>query len=210
MMLPSFAILLNRTILSCILIVIDSIFFVGGYNVLRILRISVNWIVWLFGYLIIVASIALCYSVSTPAYTLHDVGYCNLLGVLSFDITVYAASQWVSRHWYVFIKKRVRSFAVQGSRNFFLFVRKHHAFFGWIVAAAAVGHMVAFFPILSETSNYEVVTGFIAIGILALSVLLGVWIWFVTSVQKKRTPKLIHTTHSILTIAFLLSLAAHI
>jgi hypothetical protein len=99
---------------------------------------------------------------------------------------------------------------VQQSRNFFLFVRKHHTFFGWIVAAAAVAHMAVYLPVLSETRGYEIVTGFIAIGILALSVLLGIWIWFVTRVRKQRTPTLIHTTHSVLTIAFLLVLAAHI
>ncbi|BCL77749.1 hypothetical protein ccbrp13_02140 [Ktedonobacteria bacterium brp13] len=210
MVLPSFAMQLNRTIVSCLLIIIDSVFFIGSYGVLRVLRISVNWVVWILGYLIIVASVAVCYSIFTPTYSLRDVGYGNLLAVFSFGITVYAVSQWVSRRWYVFIKKRTLSFVAQQSRNFFLFARKHHALFGWIVASAAIAHMAVYLPILSEAKEYEIVTGFIAIGILALSVLLGVWIWFVTSVQKKRTPKLVHTTHSILTVVFLLSLAIHI
>ena len=210
MLLPSFNILINRAILSCILLTIDSVFFLGGYSVLRVLRIPVNWVVWILGYLIIVASAALCYSVSTPTYTLHDRGFGNLLGVLSFLIALYAASQWISRHWYVFIKKRPISFLVQQSRNFFLFVRKHHTFFGWIVAIAAVAHMAVYLPMLAEARGYEIVTGFIAMGILILSILLGIWIWFVTKIRKLRTPKLVHKTHSILTVAFLLALVAHI
>ena len=210
MLLPSFTILLNRAILSSILIIVDSVFFLGGYSVLRVLRISVNWVVWIFGYLIIIASVALCYSVSTPTYSLHDRGFGNLLGALSFLIALYAASQWISRHWYVFIKNRLHSFFVQQSRKFFLFVRRHHTFFGWIVAAAAVAHMAVYLPMLSEVRDYEIITCFIAIGILALSILLGIWIWFVTSVRKQCTPRLIHKAHAILTIAFLLSLVAHI
>jgi len=210
MLLPSFTILLNRTILSCILIAIDSVFFLAGYSTLRVLRISVNWVVWVLGYMIIVASVALCYSISTPTYSFRDIGFGNLLGAFSFLITMYAASQWISRHWYVFIKKRTLPFIVQQSRNFFLFVRKHHTFFGWIVAIAAVAHMAVFLPFLSEVRGYEIVTGFIAMGILTLSVLLGVWIWFVTRIRKLRTPKLAYTAHSVLTVAFLLALVAHI
>lgn len=210
MLLPSFTILLNRAILSCTLIAIDSVFFLGGYSALRVLRISVNWVVWILGYLIIVASVALCYSVSSPTYSLRDVVFGNLLGAFSFLISMYAASQWVSRRWYVFIKKHTLSFVVQQSRNFLLFVRKHHTFFGWIVVAAAVAHMAVYLPMLSEVRGYEIITGFIVIGILALSVLLGIWIWFVTKIRKQRTPMLVHKAHSILTVAFLLALVAHI
>lgn len=209
-MLPPFTSLLNRAVLSCILIAIDSMFFIASYSILCALKISVNWIVWIFGYLIIIASIALCYSVSDNTYSLRNMSYGNLLGAFSFLITVYAASHWVSRRWYVFIKQRALSFFVQRSRTFFLFVRKHHTFFGWIVAAAAGAHMAVYLPMLFYAQRYEIITGFIAIGILALSVLLGVWIWFVTSIRKQRPPRLVHRVHSLLTIAFLLALAAHI
>src|SRR5437763_3407556 len=163
---------------SYILIVLNSVFFLGGYSLLRILRISVNWVVWIFGYLIIVASAALCYSVSSPIYSSLEARAGNILGTLSFLIAMYAVSQWISRQWYVFIKKRALSFAAQQSRNFLLFVRKHHPFFGWIVAATAVAHMTVYLPRLSEVRDYEVTTGFIAIGLLALSIPFGVWIWF--------------------------------
>ena len=195
---------------SCLLIVLNSVCFLGGYSLLRVLRISVNWVVWIFGYLIIVASAVVCYSVVSPVYSLSDGSGGKILGILSFLIALYALSQWASRHWYVFIKKRALSFIAQQSRNFLLFARKHHTFFGWIVAAAAVAHMAVYLPRLSEVRDYEVVTGFIAIGLLALSIPFGVWIWFVTSVRKQRMPKVIHSVHTVLTFAFLVALVAHI
>lgn len=209
MLVPSLTILLLHPIFCCILIVIDSVFFLGVYSTLRVLRIPVNWVVWIIGYLIIIASVILCYSISTPTYARY-VGFGNILGIVSFLITVYSASQWASRHWYVYIKKRISSSFVQQSRNFFLFVRKHHTFFGWIVAIAAVAHMAVYLPTLSETRSYEILSGFIAIGILTLSVLLGIWIWLFTNIRKQSPPKLVHKVHSILAVAFLFSLAAHI
>jgi len=70
--------------------------------------------------------------------------------------------------------------------------------------------MVFFFPILSRMSGYEEITGFIAIGILALSVILGVWLWIESSWRKRRTPKAVHTLHSALSIAFFVVLFLHI
>jgi hypothetical protein len=207
----SFATQLYHAVLkSYILIALNSVFFLGGYSLLRVLRISVNWVVWIFGYLIIVASAVLCYSVAAPVYSLLGARTGNVLGILSFLIAMYAVSQWISRHWYVFVKKRTLRFVAQQSRDFLLFVRKHHTFFGWIVAAAAVGHTAVYLPRLSEVRDYEVITGFIAIGLLALAILFGVWIWFVTSIRKQRIPKVIHSVHTILTFAFLLVLVAHI
>ncbi len=98
----------------------------------------------------------------------------------------------------------------RNKKNVLLFLRKHHQFFGWIVVAGAVGHMVFFFPILSTISVYEEVTGFIAIGILALSVILGMWLWIESSWRKRRMPKAVHTLHAALTIAFFLVLFLHI
>ena len=195
---------------SCILIALNSVFFLGGYSLLRMLRISVNWVVWIFGYLIITASAVLCYTVFNPMYSLPDGPGGNILGMLSFLIALYAVSQWIGRHWYVFVKRRALPFVAQRSRDFLLFVRKHHTFFGWIVAAAAVAHMAVYLPRLSEVREYEVVTGFIAIGLLALAIPFGVWIWFVTSIRKQRIPKVVHSVHTILTFAFLLALVAHI
>ena len=108
------------------------------------------------------------------------------------------------------VKRWAGKWLVQASKNLLMFLRKHHQFFGWIVLAGAVGHMVFFFPILSRMSGYEEVTGFISIGILALSVILGVWLWIECSWRKRRTPKVVHTLHCALTIAFFIALFLHI
>jgi len=98
---------------------------------------------------------------------------------------------------------------VKGARTILLFVRKHHTFFGWVVTLTALGHMVAYLPVLSGVQQYEVITGFIALGILALSVLLGMWIWFQVTVRKQRMPQTVHTIHAILAIAFFVVLLLH-
>src|SRR5439155_21699712 len=133
----------------------------------------------------------------------------NLLGLVSFLVAVYSASQWTTRQWYVRTRKRTISLLVKGSRNILLFLRKHHTFFGWVVALTAIGHTVYYLPILSQVRQYEVITGFIALGILALSVLLGMWMWLHVTVRKQRMPQRVHAIHSILTIGFFVTLMVH-
>lgn len=203
--------MLMRSVLLLILCGIDFAFLLGGYSVLRILHISVNWVTWIIGSFIIELSLAVCVAILIPALVPTGIGRAgNLVGALSFFIAVYAASQWMIRQWYLNIKRRAGKWLVQASKNLLMFLRKHHQFFGWIVLAGAVGHMVFFFPILSRMSGYEEMTGFIAIGILALSVILGVWLWIESSWRKQRTPKVVHTLHSALTIAFFVALFLHI
>jgi hypothetical protein len=203
--------MLMRSVLLLILCGIDFAFLLGGYSILRILHISVNWVTWIIGSFIIELSLAVCVAILIPTLVPMGIGRAgNLVGVLSFFIAVYAASQWIIRQWYLNIKRQSRKWLVQASKNLLMFLRKHHQFFGWIVLAGAVGHMVFFFPILSRMSGYEEVTGFIAIGILALLVILGVWLWIESSWRKQRTPKVVHTLHSALTIAFFIALFLHI
>jgi mannose/fructose/N-acetylgalactosamine-specific phosphotransferase system component IID len=203
--------MLMRSVLLLILCGIDFAFLLGGYSVLRILHISVNWVTWIIGSFIIELSLAVCVAILIPALVPTGIGRAgNLVGALSFFIAVYAASQWMIRHWYLNIKRRAGKWLVQASKNLLMFLRKHHQFFGWIVLAGAVGHMVFFFPILSRMSGYEEMTGFLAIGILALLVILGIWLWIESSWRKRRTPKVVHTLHSTLTIAFFVALLLHI
>jgi len=203
--------MLMRSVLLLILCGIDFAFLLGGYRVLRLLHISVNWVTWIIGSFIIELSLAVCVAILIPALVPMGVGRAgNLVGALSFFIAVYAASQWMIRQWYLNIKRRAGKWLVQASKNLLMFLRKHHQFFGWIVLAGAIGHMVFFFPILSRMSGYEETTGFIAIGILALSVILGVWLWIESSWRKQRTPKVVYTLHSALTIAFFVALFLHI
>lgn len=200
-----------RSVLLMILCGIDFCVLLGGYGVLRALRISVNWVTWMIGSGIIVLSLGVCLGIALPDLAsrwLNAGG--KVVGALSFLIAVYAASQWTTRQWYVRIKQQAGKWLIQHSRDLLMFLRKHHQFFGWIVAAGAVGHMVFFFPILSRISIYEEITGFIAIGILALMVLLGLWLWIETTLRRRRMPKAIHTLHSVLTIAFFVALFLHL
>ena len=197
-----------RSILLLILCGINFGFFLVGYSVLRYLRISVNWVTWIIGSGIIALSLGVCLAIFLPGLAnFHFAG--NLVGLLSLLVAVYAASQWVTRQWFVKMKRRAEKWLVQASKQVLMFLRKQHVFFGWIVVAGAVGHMVFFFPTLSNINTYEEITGFIAIGILALMVILGSWLWLQTSWRKQRMPKTIHTLHSALTIAFFLTLFLH-
>jgi hypothetical protein len=206
----SLPLLTERIILSCILISLDSIFFIGGYGILRLVHISADWVTWIIGFVLIVASLAIGYAWITVDLTSRDRLFSNLFGVLSFGIAVYAAGQWIVRHWYLFAKKWRGSFLARQSRAFLIFIRKQHIFFGWLVAVGAVAHMIVFLPQINQERGYEIVTGFIAIGILALSVLLGLWTWYIRSVRKQKISPWIFNLHSLLSIAFLLAVAIHL
>lgn len=201
---------LFRFLETPILIGIDLVLFMGGYGLLRAIHVSVHWITWIVGAMIIVASIALCASLIAPQLLTVNRGVGNFLGALSFFITIYAGMQWVARKWFVFIKTRTIAFIVKATRNFLMFLRKQHIFFGWLVAIAAIAHIAVYLPILTQTRGYEIITGFVAIGILAIIALLGAWMWIVTTLKKQRMPETIHAIHAALTVAFLLALAAHI
>lgn len=200
---------LTRFLIAPVLIGIDLVFFIGGYGLLRAIRVSVNWITWVIGTMIIAASVVLCVSAVAPQLLTVNRGVGNFLGALSFLIAIYAALQWVARKWFVFIKTHTVAFIVKATRNFLMFLRKQHIFFGCLVAIAAIAHMAVYIPVLAN-GGYEIITGFVAIGILAIIAILGAWMWVVTTVKKQRMPRTIHTIHSALTIAFLVALAAHI
>lgn len=203
--------LITRSVLLLILCGFDFCFLLTSYGILRALRISVNWITWIAGSLILAASVAMCVAIALPnLFPAPLKAGGNLLGALAFFIAVYAASQWITRQWYLRIKKNSGQWLKQASRNVLMFVRKHHIFFGWIVGAGSVAHMIFFLPILQRISFYEEVTGFIAIGILALIVLLGAWLWIETSLRRRRMPEVVHTIHAALTIAFFVVLFLHI
>ncbi|MHB8596396.1 MAG: hypothetical protein ACYDER_06245 [Ktedonobacteraceae bacterium] len=200
-----------RSVLLLILCGMNFGFLLGGYGVLRVLHISVNWVTWIIGSGIIALSMGVCLAILLPGMTPVNFGPGgNLVGVFSFLVAVYAASQWVTRQWFVKIKRHAEKWLVQASKQVLMFLRKQHLFFGWIVVAGAVGHMVFFFPILSRINIYEEITGFVAIGILALMVILGAWLWIQTAWRKRRMPKTVHTLHASLTIAFFLTLFLHI
>lgn len=203
-------ILVFRSVFYMILAVMDFLFLIGSYSVLRTLHISVHWVTWTIGTVLIVASTFLCFAVLLPLPPMltRYAMYGNLIGVFSFLIAVYAASQWTTRQWYIRVKKQAASSLIQGSKHMLLFLRKHHQFFGWLIAMTAVAHMVYYLPNVGDFRQFTIVTGFIAIGILALSVLLGVWMWLQTRL-KRRMPRYVHNVHAALTVAFFVVLFVH-
>jgi len=207
--LPHLELVLFRLVLFSLVGVIAFFLLIGGYGILRALRIPTSWVAWIVGTLLIAASILLCLSILLPGQFGEARIPGNLLGLMSFLVAVNSASQWTTRQWYVHIGKRTTSLLVKGSRNILLFLRKHHVFFGWVVALTAIGHTVYYLPILLRVQQYEVITGFIALGILALSALLGMWIWLQVTVRKQRMPQGVHTVHSALAIAFFVTLMVH-
>lgn len=203
--------LITRSTLLLILSGFDFCFLLIAYSVLRALRISVNWTTWIAGGLIISASLALCVHVAFPDMFPDPIrAGGNILGALAFFVAVYSACQWITRQWFLRVKKsadeRLRLFV----KNVLMFVREHHIFFGLVVGAGALAHLVFFLPVLEHIGLYEEVTGFIAIGILALIALLGLWLWIEGTLRKRRMPRLVHTIHSALTIAFFVVLFLHI
>jgi hypothetical protein len=202
---------LAKSILFLILGGFDFGFLVTSYGILRVLRISVNWITWLIGSVIMLAGLAFCLSMLQPGLfpeRIRSLG--NPMGAVAFLVAVYTASQWITRQWYIRIKKDAGQWLKNASKNVLMFLRKHHVFFGWIVAVGSLAHLAFFLPALKHISLYEEVTGFIAVGILALMVVLGLWLWIESTLRRRRMPRLVHTVHSILTIAFFVVLFLHI
>ena len=202
--------LLMRSVFYTILATIDFFILLGSYGFLRLIRLSVNWATWLIGSLIILDSALLCLSFIFPQYLMQYRRSENILGVLAFLVAVYTAAQWVTRQWYIQVKKHVKGGVVQATRSVLMFLRKHHQFFGWVVVCAALAHTVFFLLSIPQIGigNYEYITGFITLGILSLSVVLGVWMWLQTRL-KQRVPKTLHNVHALLTIGFFIVLFMH-
>src|SRR6266568_2309429 len=73
-----------RMIIYSILGTIDFFLLIGGYSVLRGLRISADWVTWVIGTLLMAASVVLCISNLRPNHVGGASGYGNLLGRMSF------------------------------------------------------------------------------------------------------------------------------
>ncbi|HTK12030.1 MAG TPA: hypothetical protein VL485_32965 [Ktedonobacteraceae bacterium] len=217
--------------------IIGLIVLLVGYQLLRTIKISPNWVTWIIGTFIMAGCITLCIwlfipHASTGALPASNVPgsersiagrfgflltrfsnpriFVNVLGAVSVVMGVYAAAQWLARQGFVAVKKRATTIFVQPARNFLLFIRKQHQFLGWLAVIAAATHMIGYLPTLFHNQQYEIVTGFIAIGILALMAILGTWIWVDNSLRKHNTPKLLKTIHASLTLVFFLLLILHI
>lgn len=203
--------LVARSVFLLILCGVDFCMLLGGYGVLRLLRLPVNQLTRILGSVIIVLSLGICLGMVLPVQASRwSAAGSKGVGALSFLVAVYAASQWVMRRWYVWVKQQAGKWLVRSAREFLVFLRTQHLFFGWIVAAGAIGHMVFFFSAPGRLSLYEEISGFVALGLLTLMVLLGLWLWFVTTVRRQRLPQGVRVVHSALALAFFLALFLHI
>lgn len=200
-----------RSVLLLILCALDFGLLLAGYGLLRLLRLPVHQLTRVIGGAIIALSLGVCLSVALSMQTARwPGGGSKIVGALSFLVAVYAAGQWAMRRWYVWIKQQAGARVIRATRDCLVFLRTQHLFFGWVVGAGALGHLVFFFPVLAHTSVYEEITGFVALGILALMVLLGLCLWFVSTVRKQRIPGAVRGVHAALAIAFFLALFLHI
>lgn len=197
-----------KAVLFMFLSIFDVCFFLAGYALLRALRISVNWATWLIGSFLMALSLLAGLHPGLLPSPLSRIG--NPLGAMAFFVAVYAACQWITRQWFLRIKQSTNKWLKQSSKNVLLFLRKHHLFFGWVVAAGSLAHIVFFLPVLTDVSLYEEITGFLALGSLTVIALLGTWLWIELSLLKRRMPKGVHTTHALLTIVFFVALLLHI
>lgn len=207
------SLLLHRTVVSLlalsILSAVDLTILLGCYAGLRMARISVKWPTLLIGWglaaLMVWSSAAmLLHPVFSRAYLTQS----SLFGLLAFVVSVFSVAEWPSRQWYVATKGRVWRWLVAQSRAFFLYLRDHHQFFGWLTLLAAAVHTVLIFPELDRVSVVEVWTGMVALVVLALLTATGEWIAWATRV--KRLPKQARWWHLALTVIFILAFAAHV
>jgi hypothetical protein len=195
----------GRSIVDGILAAIDFFCLLLSYAVLRVLRISVHWITLFIGGLIAAAAVYACYTLLTPNPT--GQGLSNTLGALSFLIAIFAIGQWLWRRWYLLAKSTPVRFVARASRGFFLYLRDHHRFFGWLVVLTATAHAVLLLPVIDQVSRTEVVTGVIALVLLA--VLTGLGEWIELTVRHKRASRNLRWLHTALAIAFLAAFAVH-
>jgi hypothetical protein len=200
--------LLQRSELVLILSTIDFFCLLGSYWLLRLLHISTNWVTWIIGTCLIVVSTFYCLSLLAPIGVAPDVGTSNLLGFAAFLIAIDSWSQWVTRRGYLLLKKQQLTWVTMRAREAFLFLRKHHQFLGWLVVITAVAHVAYFLPILANVSRYEVITGFVALAILAVGAGLG-W-WIEQAVRRKRASQRLRLLHFLTAIAFMLAFIVHV
>jgi hypothetical protein len=200
--------LLLRSTTILLLSVIDFFSLLGSYGLLRLLHISANWITWIIGTGLIVVSTFYCLSLLAPIGVSPDIGTSNLLGFVAFLIAIDSWSQWVTRRGYLLLKKLPLAWVTMRARETFLFLRKHHQFLGWLVVITAVAHVAYFLPILANVSQYEVITGFVALAFLALGTGLGWWIEL--AVRRKQASPRLRLLHFLVAIAFVLAFLVHV
>jgi hypothetical protein len=200
---------IHRLILVCVFLIvagcIDALFFVASYGILRAVRIPVRWVTLAIGWLLIALSIGATVMLPFSA-TASSVGI--LMGVFSFGVGIFALGEWVARRWYVTVKRASLAFVTRTARNFYLFVRQHHNFFGWIVLITATAHSLAFLPLLGRISFGAVWSG--ALAWIVVTLLFGIGLIVDQMVKRKRRFAQIRLWHIGIALAFFAAIIIHI
>ncbi len=181
-----------------------------GYAALRLLGVSVRWATWSVGLFIGGISLLACVDLLARRQSgaIANPGLSNLLGYISFLVAIYAAALWLARRWFLAIKRGAFRWLAQQSRHVLRYLRDHHRFFGWLVLLAATAHTVLLLPVITHLASYEVITGVVALALLAILTALGEWIEY--RVRHKRLAPHARLAHALLTIVFLVAFAFHV
>ncbi len=188
---------------------VNIVCFLLGYSLLRLFHLPLDWILWMIAGYILLTSCLLAIPVLIHQSSLGS-DYANGVGTLGFLVSVHAANQWPVRHLYVSMKKGPPAPITAPLRALLLFLRKHHQLLGSLTLLTALSHMIFYVPSLPDLELYKVATGFAALGVLLLLVLLGLWMVVKNRLYRKPIPRVIKNVHTFLGIVFLLSLALHI
>jgi hypothetical protein len=204
--------ILQRALISAlglaVLSVVDMVVLLVSYGTLRVMRIPPRWPTLLMGYgLTRLMLWALWLALLTPFFEARYIAWSALTDGLSFIVSVFAVAEWPARGWYVGTKGWLWGWIVRPTRRFFLYLRDHHAFFGWLTLVAAAVHTALIFPELGRVSLYEVWTGVVALLLLAALAATGEWIARATRV--KRLAPAARWWHLALTVAFIVAFAFH-
>lgn len=204
--------LLGRTTVSLFLLSILSVIALGClvvcYIGLRVMRAPVKWLTLLIG--LVLSGLMLWSCIALALHPVFSRAYLSgslAFGDLAFIVAVFATAEWPLRRWYVAIKGRFWHWLTRQSRAFFLYLRDHHTFFGWLTLLASAAHTVLTFPELGSVSSIEVWTGVVALVALAALTVAGEWIAWAT--RHKRLSKRARWWHLALTLGFILAFAAH-
>lgn len=204
--------LLHRLMISVValgvLSVVDMVVLLASYGTLRVMRIAPRWPTLLIGYGLTGLMLwAMWLTLLNPVSERRYIEWSALTGALAFIVSVFAVAEWPARGWYVGTKGRLWRWLTGQSRRFFLYLRDHHSFFGWLTLVAASVHTALIFPELGLVSAVEVWTGVVALALLAALAATGEWIAWAT--RTRRLAKGARWWHLALTVAFILAFAVH-
>ncbi len=132
-------------------------------------------------------------------------GYSNTIGDVSKVVAFPALALWAAHQLYR-ATKRQRTPVQDGIRRAFVFLRRQHAFLGWVVFATASAHGL-YFVLLGRFGGSRAITGYLTWLLLLALVGLG---WALDLLRRRR-PWLanVHVWHILVAAVFLVALLLH-